>query len=148
MRSRSKILGVAMLALLGLAAIGGSAQAKTIWGWFLVATPAATPVGVTFTANGLPVWNAASGFDSSGVLKCGVRPRANNQTLTNSACPVATTTFQASIRSSANTWCTTANVAWNGATIGCQTAALPFTASNGVGGNYSLAGFARGWGNQ
>src|SRR5438552_1031871 len=124
MRTRSKIVGVAMLAVLGLLAIGGSAQAKNIWGWFSVETPSSTPDGVTFTANGSTVWNAAYGYDSAGLVACGVRPRANNQTLTATNCPVTATTFQASIRTSSASFCTTAKIAWNGAVIGCQTPTL------------------------
>lgn len=135
------------MALLGVAAIGGRAQAaKTIWGWFLVATPASTPVGVTFTANGQSVMAAAYAYDNVGVVACGVRPTANNQTRT-LGCPVSAVTFQASVRNISSTWCTTARIAWNGAVVGCQTPAINFVASSGAPGPYSLAAFARGYGN-
>jgi hypothetical protein len=137
-----------MLASLGLAAIGGSAQAaKSLWGWFLVASPSTTPDGVTFTAGGLPVWNAAYAFDNSGNLKCLLRPKANNEILTRSDCPAAATKFQASIRTSAQSFCSSSMGAWNSAVVGCQTPAMAFVPSSGGSGNYSLAGFARGYGN-
>lgn len=148
MRSRStKILVAAMLASLGLAAIGGHAQAKTIWGWFLVVSPSSTPDGVTFRANGQSVWTAAYSFDNNGNFKGGVRPGANNQTMTKTDIPASATTFQASIRTTEQTFCTTSKIAWNGAVVGCQTPAMNFVPSSGGSGQYVLAGFARGYGN-
>lgn len=105
---KTEIIGaLAMAVVLGFAP---GAPAKSIKALIGVASQ---PTGTSFTTStGNLVWSQASGFDSSGNLRCFARGTLNNTWSTSNVCDAAAVKSNAELRSTGVTFCTSTPVAW------------------------------------
>lgn len=105
MNKKMMIRGAALMASLAFAPV---ATAKSLQGLMW----ASNYNTATFqTCAGSSVWGQATGRDSSGNLMCLARS-FNNGTWVTTACGATTTTHNASLRSTGNSYCTSATGGW------------------------------------
>ena len=103
------IRGAAMVAILGIAP---GAMAKTLQALLSVGT---RPQGTTFlTCGSNSLWAQASGWDSSGNLKCLVRQFSNHLWISTSNCPATATHENISLRSTGASFCASPKSPWGG----------------------------------